>query len=209
MFPPNVHKCNLVLTCNIDRKTIKMHQRQAKFHKSDQFPFPDFELINGIVHKNSDHKILPLIPDSLVNQIIFQFHGTVMGGHLGVDKTLVRLQTRVYFPHMQSKVKEYVRTCDICQRIKYDNKKPTGFMRSAEITNPWEEIYMYIMGPYTKSAPGNYVYILVVIDGFTKWTEIFPLTESSATKIGKVLEEQLLCRLGMPRVLVSDNGSYF
>jgi hypothetical protein len=49
----------------------------------------------------------------------------------------------------------------------------------------------------------------VVIDSFSKWTEIFPLREARGPQIGKLLEEQLFCRFGMPSCLVSDNGTVF
>jgi hypothetical protein len=43
------------------------------------------------------------------------------------------------------------------------------------ITGPWETLHMDLMGPYVKSHPGGYTYLLVVIDDFTKWTEVFAL----------------------------------
>jgi hypothetical protein len=66
---------------------------------------------------------------------------------------------------------------------------------------------MDLMGPYVKSHPGGYTYLLVVIDDFTKWTEVFALRDSKAVRIGKILEESLFCRFVMPKTLVSDNGS--
>jgi hypothetical protein len=54
--------------------------------------------------------------------------------------------------------------------------------------------------------------VLVVIDDFTKWVEIFPLRDASdatAARIGKVLKESGFCRFGMPKTLVSDNGTNF
>src|SRR5665811_567687 len=65
------------------------------------------------------------------------------------------------------------------------------------------------MGPYVKSHRSGFTNLLVVIDGFTKWTEIFPIRDATTTNIGKVLEQHLFSRLGMPRVIVSDNGSVF
>jgi hypothetical protein len=60
---------------------------------------------------------------------------------------------------------------------------------------------MDLMGPYVKSHPEGYTFLLVVTDDFTKWVEIFPLRD--ATTARKVLEGNVLCRFFMPKYLFS------
>lgn len=49
----------------------------------------------------------------------------------------------------------------------------------------------------------------MAIDHFTKWIEAEPLATISSEKIMKFLWKNIICRYGIPRRLVSDNGTQF
>ena len=47
------------------------------------------------------------------------------GGHFGREKTIEKVCSRVYCgKNMTAEVKEYVRTCDMCQRVNDKFQKP-------------------------------------------------------------------------------------
>ena len=49
--------------------------------------------------------------------------------------------------------------------------------------------------------------ILVVgIDYFTKWVEAEPLAKITQQNVKNFVWKSIVCRFGVPRVLVSDNG---
>ena len=56
------------------------------------------------------------IPELLHPQLLQSIHDDPISGHLGRYKTYKRLQAIVYWPNMSLDVKEYVRTCQTCQR---------------------------------------------------------------------------------------------
>jgi hypothetical protein len=217
MFPPGYtskvsqtrSRSGLKLTCNIDRDALRKAQVDAGDDFLSQYSNTDFVRVNDILYKSVDSKLLPVIPDTLVSTVISSFHDSVVAGHGGIERTLTKVSRGAFFNNMRSRVAEYVKTCPICQRVKPDNRKPPGLMQSSPIGAPWEVLYMDLMGPYVKSYPGGYSYILVVIDDFTKWVEIVPLKDATTIRIGKVLEESIFCRYGMPKTLVSDNGTNF
>ena len=62
---------------------------------------------------------------------------------------------------------------------------------------PYERWYLDLTGPHPKSAEGN-IWILTIMDGFTKWAEAFPLKNKEALTIAKVLVEQVFARFGVP-----------
>ena len=61
------------------------------------------------------------------------------------------------------------------------------------------------MGPFpvgTKQAK----FLVVSIDYFTKWVEAEPLATISEKNVKSFVWKAVICRFGIPRVLISDNG---
>ncbi len=56
-----------------------------------------------------------VVPQTLRTQIIKVAHESLMEGHLGVKKTVHRLQTQFYWPCMGSDVRRYCRSCNGCR----------------------------------------------------------------------------------------------
>ena len=50
---------------------------------------------------------------------------------------------------------------------------------------------------------------LVAVDHFTKWAEAEPLATITKQKIRNFVWRSIMCRFGIPRALVSDNGKQF
>src|SRR6266481_4956827 len=50
---------------------------------------------------------------------------------------------------------------------------------------------------------------MVVTDWFTKWVEIFPLPDITAQTVSKILVEEIICRFGAPKEILTDRGSDF
>lgn len=65
-----------------------------------------------------------------------------------------------------------------------------------------------LMGPFPRSKHGN-MYLLVVVDYYTKWVEVFPLRDSKTPKIVRILTQEIFTRWGTPKYLVSDRGAQF
>lgn len=110
---------------------------------------------------------------------------------------------------MRKYITKYIRTCDVCQKCKPTNQKPPGLMQSSVPVAPWDTLYLDLMGPYTKSYPGRFQYILVATDSFSKYYLVFPLRTATALAIGKIMENDIFCMFGMPTCLVTDNGANF
>lgn len=50
---------------------------------------------------------------------------------------------------------------------------------------------------------------MVAIDYFTKWIEVDPLASITSNALAKFFWKQIVCRYGVPRVVISDNGRQF
>jgi len=146
------------------------------------------------------------VPMSLRENVISEFHDKDLAAHLGRRKTYAKLEQRVYWNGMHKDVEAYVRKCVKCVQSKTPHIIPVPG-RPVESTGPWEVLSVDLMGPYTKGTKQSRV-ILVMVDIFTKWVEIFPLREGNTRKIVERFKEVFL-RMGFPKTIISDNGTQF
>jgi transposase InsO family protein len=143
------------------------------------------------------------------NIILAQFHDAKTAGHLGIYKTFKRIQQLYYWPKMRQDIAKYVRCCDVCQRTKYDQEKPAGYLgarRSAD--QPWVMLSADCMGPFPRSSRG-FKFLLVVTDTFTKFTLLFPLRAATSSNVARHLINDVFMVYGVPKYLICDNGSEF
>ena len=64
------------------------------------------------------------------------------------------------------------------------------------------------MGPFS-TAIRQLKFLVVGIDYFTKWVEAEALATITEKNICSFVWRNIICRYGIPRVLVSDNGKQF
>ena len=75
------------------------------------------------------------------------------------------------------------------------------------ITSPWpfQQWGLDILGPLP-IGKGQCKFIIIAVDYFTKWAEAEPLATITEQKIRNFVWRAIICRFGIPRALVSDNG---
>ncbi len=74
--------------------------------------------------------------------------------------------------------------------------------------SPMERIAIDIMGPFPVSRNGNR-YVLVTMDYFSKWPEVYPIPNQEAGTVENVIVREFFCRFGIPMELHSDQGRNF
>ena len=55
-----------------------------------------------------------VVPNSEHQDMIRRFHDSLFAGHLGVSRTVFRLQSRVYWPGLRQDVRTYLVSCTVC-----------------------------------------------------------------------------------------------
>ena len=53
-------------------------------------------------------------------------HDDELAGHFGIKKTMKRISSKFYWPKMRKMIKDYVSSCEKCQKRKSDNQKKSG-----------------------------------------------------------------------------------
>ena len=64
-----------------------------------------------------------------------------------------------------------------------------------------------MIGPF-KTAPGEFRWVYIAIDKFSKWIEYKPLIQSIAKKVAELIDD-IFHRFGLPNSIITDLGSTF
>lgn len=149
-----------------------------------------------------------VVPESLRSEIMKELHDAPTAGHLGVERTLKRIKERFYFKGMRTFVTRYLKSCDDCQKYKATNLKPAGLLQTPVLHQRGEVLAMDLFGPLPEGDKGER-WIFLVEDTATRWVELFALCDSTAETCARILIEEVFLRFGLPRRIISDNGSQF
>ena len=88
-------------------------------------------------------------------------------GHLDMDRTLLFLQYRVYWPGMSNDVREHIRTCDRCAQFK--DRPDREEIEQTEAQYPLEMVHVDFLMIGEKKDPRKDINVLVVTDHFTRY----------------------------------------
>ena len=105
---------------------------------------------------------------------------------------------------MRRHVEWFIRRCPECQKLSQVKAKNNAPQFAEFFYWPMDRLSMDFEGPH----PPKGGYILVVIDTFTHWVELFHTTAATAEATVPCLL-QIVGRYGAPRQIVSDRGSHF
>jgi hypothetical protein len=64
---------------------------------------------------------------------------------------------------------------------------------------------MDIIGPLPTDQ-GNFKFVVVAVEYFTKWIEARPVATITSATIRKFFWQQIICTFGVPKELIVDNG---
>ena len=148
-----------------------------------------------------------VVPRSLRKFILEIHHDESTGGHLGAARTYSRIHGKYFWPGLYSSVKNYVATCESCQRRKIPKGKNGGMLSPIETEYPFQRVACDCLGPLVPSSGKKH--IIVLIDYFTKWVITKAVSNITAKTTAKFLVESVICQHGSPKTLITDQGRNF
>ena len=150
---------------------------------------------------------------SVRQELLKRHHDDPLAGHFGVAKTTELMSRKYFWESMKADIKEYVDTCDVCQRVKVKRHRPYGELGALPIPKgPWKEITMDFITDLPPSKHKHCVYdaILVVVDRYTKMAVYLPTTKKiNAVELEELLMQEVFLKFGAPEGIITDRGSVF
>ena len=129
-------------------------------------------------------------------------------GHLSVNKTLERVKDRFYWPGCTKNVNDWCQECDLCASRERPTRTPRAPLRTYKVGAPLERVALDILRPLPDSDRGN-KYNLIIGDYFSKWTDAYAIPNQEASPVARVLVEEFVARLGIPRQIHYYQGRNF
>ncbi|GFX58878.1 transposon Tf2-8 polyprotein [Trichonephila clavipes] len=122
-----------------------------------------------------------VIPTAERELIMERHHNDPMAGHYGEEGTFQKIARRYYW---------------------------TGMRKTPVYSQRFEVIAIDLFGPLPQTDAGKQ-WIFIVEDCATKWVELFALSQASARQCATTLIEEVVMRHGIPKRIISDNGTQF
>ena len=142
-------------------------------------------------------------------EAVREVHSSDYGSHLG-KRRLYRqlLQLGYYWPTMKKDSEELVKTCHACQILGDAIHTHPNVLQDMTTLWPFHTWGLDLLGPINLPSNGH-IWILAVIEYFTKWVEAIPLKKATRAAVANFIRRHIITRLGIPRRLINDNGTPF
>ena len=118
------------------------------------------------------------------------------------------LRVRYYWPTLQKDTHDFVRVCDKCQCFANVQMRPGETMTPISSPWPFAQWRIDIMVPFPLGKK-QLRFLIVAIDYFIKWVEVEPVATITEAKVTSFVWKNIICRFGVPRIIISDNGKQF
>ncbi|XP_055916947.1 uncharacterized protein K02A2.6-like [Eupeodes corollae] len=119
----------------------------------------------------------------------------------GIVKTKALARSFIWWPNIDRGIEDLIKSCHAC-RLQQPSPEKSALIPWNAADHAWSRIHIDYAGP----IHGNY--LLIIVDSFSKWIEVFKTkTITSACTINFLRET--FCRYGLPDIIVSDNGRQF
>ena len=169
-----------------------------------------FTLIDGDLFRfGFTHPVLVCVNGEQCTRIMSELHEGICGSHVGGRALAGRvLRAGYYWPTLREDCVGYAQHCKQCQQHADWHKVPPEELRSIHSPWPFHTWGIDILGPFPL-AIRQMKFLTVAIEYFTKWVEAESVAQITAHKVQQFVWKNVVCRFGVPKRLVSDNGTQF
>lgn len=108
-----------------------------------------------------------------------------VGGHVGITKLFNMCRQYYFWPNMFRDCQQVAKDCVDCKRLKgvlmYKPLKPT--YKFSQPFQCWSIDFL----PRLPTTVEGYKHIMIAVDVFSKWVELFPMRSKSSEEVWEVL----------------------
>ena len=153
---------------------------------------------------------LILVPQTLIERVIMQYHANIQSCHAGIDNSLDLCRHKFWFYNQKQEFEYYIKSCPKCNEIKQPRKYARPFLKPIIFRefNQGVAIDHIVVTKDQATARGNR-YILTITCLFTGFLVACPVrTQTSSETISK-FNEHWTTIFGWPMAIIHDNHKGF
>ena len=173
-----------------------------------------FQVIENVMYRVTNNPVTQEVEECLVapvalcDRLIRMVHEGLTGGQSGIMRTKDQVRRQAYWPGWMKSVELVVKTCEPCSRYQRGNAPRQGQLHPMLASRHFETLAIDVTGPHPKSANG-FVYILTIVDHFSKFAFAYPMRNQEAHTVAKLLLDNVICLRGVPDRILTDQGPNF
>ncbi|KAK3700939.1 hypothetical protein QZH41_005654 [Actinostola sp. cb2023] len=155
----------------------------------------------GILYRG--HQVV--LPKVFRNRICRELHEEM--GHLGTERVTALARERFYWPYMRREIDHYITNICRCLKQRQPNLKTREPLQPITTTAPFELVSIDFV--HLERSSGGYEYLLVIVDHFTKYAQVYPTRNKSSTTAAEKIYNEFIPRFGYPNRIHHDMGAEF
>jgi hypothetical protein len=177
---------------------------------------PRCVIIGDLLFRRSvDGVLLRYVNNEDAKKLLQEAHGSSsslihVGGNFSAKTTSFKIIRKGYYrPLIFRDSYVFSRSCDKCQKFVGKECLSTMSLQIFLLDFPFSKWGLDFIGPINQMSLVGQVFILIAIDYFTKWAEVFPLKHSIDEQVISFLENNICSRFGLILEIITDNGPAF
>ena len=177
--------------------------------KSDQISLKienKYTLMNDILYQNTAKGKKVVIPDYFAKKLVNELH--YIYAHIAHKKIFKMTDEDFSFSNMRRKIHSWIRSCDICQKVKYRNNIGIAPLQTIKVDKPNQLLSIDFIGPLPTARAGM-KYVLVCLDAFSKFVALYPMKNALTENVINKIFNDYIPKHGKPERIQADHGSQF
>ena len=170
-----------------------------------------FVVLGGALYRKSvDGNLETCLSEKEAYMALAEVHEGICGAHQAGDKMkwILRRQ-RYYWPTLVKDCIMFAKSCEECQRHGHIQNVPASELHSIIKPWPFRGWALDLIGQIHPVSSKGHKYILVGVNYFSKWVEAIALKEVTQQDVIDFIENNIVCRFGIPQTLTADQGTFF
>ena len=190
-------------------KSPKKRQAIEQLHRD----LPNYFILDNLLFRitlptKKDPKAYLCIPTSMVDTLLFWYHSSKLGAHMGVTKCIQTISSKFYCPDLARHARAYIMSCHVCQMFK--TQQGQKYQQAHRVNIDTEALTKFSMDiKHMPRGEGGFKYILVLYCEISNYLIAQPMRTTQAEEICTNIITGCIRYFSVPTHIICDQDPAF